>query len=99
MNLKALTTALIIGLMSVGTAHADYDDRIEAQVYQDPNFNAIMDKAIKKVQAKGYEVGEADVDTRFGKPVIKVEAYKGYAEYEIVLSYPALNVISERPDY
>lgn len=95
---QAIFLSLALTTTVVGVAHADYDDYVEAKVYQDPQFDSKVEQAIRIVKSKGYEVADVDVDTRFGKPVLEIEAYKGYVEYEIVLSYPDLKIISERPD-
>lgn len=97
----ALTTA---AASTVAMADYDYDDRIEAQVYQDKNFQANADKVVKILEKKGYTVKKVEADTYkktpFSKsqPVIKAEAYKGYVEYEIKFSYPDLNIVQERAD-
>ncbi|MDO4896085.1 MAG: PepSY domain-containing protein [Moraxella sp.] len=96
---KAIFLSLILATTAVGVAHADYDDYIEAKVYQDPQLDNKIEQAIRIVKNKGYEVADVDIDTRFGKPVLEIEAYKGRMEYEIILSYPDLKIISERPDY
>lgn len=95
----ALTTA-----STVAVAGYDYDDRIEAQVYQDKNFQANADKAVKILEQKGYTVKKIEADTykktRFSKPqpALKAEAYKGHVEYEIKFSYPDLNIVQEKVD-
>lgn len=96
--IKALTLALSVSVTGVSVAHADFDDYIEAKAYQDPKFDSIVAKAVQIVKNKGYEIGEVDVDTRFGKPVLQIDAYKNYGEFELVFSYPELNLISERRD-
>ena len=107
MKLRHLLTSTLVATLAIGSATLatiayadyDYDDRIEAKVYQDNNFDANVAKAVKILERKGYQVGEVDVDTRMGKPVLEIEAYKNHAEYDIVMSYPDLRIISERRDY
>lgn len=98
--IKILLATLAISTATVATvAHADFDDYLKAKVYQDSNFDATIQKAIKILEAKGYQVGEIDIDTHFGKTVLEIEAYKNYQEYDIIMSYPDLKIISERPDW
>ncbi|WP_066801147.1 PepSY domain-containing protein [Moraxella oblonga] len=98
--IKILTLSLALGTTTVSVAHADYDydDRIEAQIYQDVNFDANVAKAVKMLEQKGYTVVDVEVDTHFGKPVLDIEARKGYVEYDIRLSYPDLRILKERAD-
>lgn len=95
---KIFLTALAISTASIATvAHAD--DYIEYQTRQDVNFDKNVQKAITILQQRGYQVGEIDVDDRWGKPVIEIEAFKNNAEYDIVMSYPDLKIISETRDW
>lgn len=97
MKLKAFFLAVIVATTGVvSTAHAS--DWIENKVYQDPKFPSIAEQAEKILTQKGYTIKDIEADSRFGKPVLEIEAYKGYQEYDIVMSYPDLKIISERRD-
>lgn len=100
---KNLLTALIISAtaMTATVAHADYDhdDRIEAQVYQDMNFDKNVQKATKILTKKGYQVVDVDADDYRGKPILDIEAYKNNAKYDIKMSYPDLRIIQEVRDW
>ena len=96
---KILLTALAISTATITTMSANAGDYIEYQVRQDVNFDKNIEKAIVILAKKGYQVGEIDVDDRWGKPVLEIEAYKGYVNYDIVMSYPDLKIISERRDW
>lgn len=97
---KILLATVAIATATLGTtAHAyDFDDRVEAKMHQDVNFDATVAKAVKMLEAKGYTVQNVEADSEFGKPVLEVEAYKNYQEYDIKLSYPELKILKERRD-
>lgn len=87
-------------LPAVGTSIAAVaNNRIKAQAYGDSNFSQNRQKAIQMLAARGYQVGDIEVDDFLGKPVFEVEAYKNGAEYDIVLEYPSLKIIKEQRDY
>lgn len=96
---KALLTALAIATASVATVTAHADDYREFQLRQDADFGKTVQKAVDILTKKGYQVGEVDVDYKWGKPVLEIEAYKNHQEYDIVMSYPDLKILSERPDW
>ncbi|STZ77322.1 PepSY domain-containing protein [Bergeriella denitrificans] len=92
LSLAALTAATLPAVSAAG-------DYIERQVYESADFPAKRDQAVKMLEAKGYRISDIDVDDRWGKPVLEIEAYKNHQEYDIILSYPDLNIIEERADY
>lgn len=100
---KTLLTALIISTTAVTATVAqagyDHDDRIEAQVYQDMNFDKNVQKAIEILTKKGYQVGDIEADAYRGKPALDIEAYKNNAKYDIKMSYPDLNILKEVRDW
>ncbi len=100
MKLKAMLLTGVLALGAIGgTAAYAGDDWIEHKAYQDPNFDSTLQKAEQILTQKGYTIADMEVDGRFGKPVLEVEAYKNYQEYNIVMSYPDLKILSERRDY
>jgi uncharacterized membrane protein YkoI len=46
----------------------------------------------------GYRVKDIELDERNNRGVFEIEAKKGSQEYEILLSYPNLNVIKIEKD-
>lgn len=51
------------------------------------------------LERRGYQVHEIEADDRRGRSVLKAEAFKDGREYDIVFSWPDLQIISERIDY
>lgn len=101
MKLKAMLLAVsvaMVGAIGGGVAYAG-DDWVEHRAYQDPNFNNTLQKAEQILIQKGYTVADMEVDGWLGKSVLEIEAYKDYQEYDIVMSYPDLKILSERRDY
>lgn len=100
--MKKLKIAAIVALTAIApiatTTIAYADDLIERQAYQDPNFETNRQKAIAILSQKGYQVTDVDVDTRMGKAILEVEAYKNHQEYNIKMSYPSLQILSEAID-
>ncbi len=98
---KALLTALVISSTSLVAIHAHADDYLEFQTRQDVNFEKNVQKAIAILTKKGYQVdtNSIDVDERWGKPVLEIEAYKGAVKYDITMSYPDLNILKTKRDW
>ena len=76
----------------------DREDRIEAQIYDDPNFDANLDKAEKILERQGYQVHDIEPDIYRGKPALDIEATKDGRDYDIKMSYPALKILSKKID-
>lgn len=100
-----LTLPLAFGSMTavadddfIGYSHMDYDDRIEAQIVEDPNYPSVRQKAVNLLKKRGYRVMDIDPDEYMGKPSLDIEARKGRRDYDIVLSYPDLKILKERLD-
>ena len=74
-----------------------YDD-VEDRIKQESRYSAVRQRAIKKVSAMGYRVKDIELDERNNRGVFEIEAKKGSQEYEILLSYPNLNVIKIEKD-
>ena len=75
------------------------DDYIEYQIYSDPSFEQKRAQVMRILERRGYQVHEIEADDRHGRPVLKAEAFKDGREYDIVFSWPDLQIISERIDY
>ena len=75
------------------------DDYIEYQIYSDPSFEQKRAQVMRILERRGYQVHEIEADDRPGRPVLKAEAFKDGREYDIVFSWPDLQIISERIDY
>ena len=75
------------------------DDYIEYQIYSDPSFEQKRAQVMRILERRGYQVHEIEADDRRGRPVLKAEAFKDGREYDIVFSWPDLQIISERIDY
>lgn len=92
---KLLLTASLIGLSTAAFA----DDLIEHKMLQDPAFEQNRTRAVKMLEARGYQVIDIDADDHLGKPVFDVEAAKNNQEYDVRLSYPDLKILKEKRDY
>lgn len=99
LNLKktAIASLLAVPFLAVNLS-AVADDRIESQVYADPNYQSVVAKAKQTLEAKGYQVVEIEADDYRRKPALSVEAYKNGQEYDIKLSYPKLDILKEKVD-
>ena len=75
------------------------DDYIEYQIYSDPSFEQKRAQVMRVLERRGYQVHEIEADDRRGRPVLKAEAFKDGRKYDIVFSWPDLQIISERIDY
>ena len=75
------------------------DDYIEYQIYSDPSFEQKRAQVMRILERRGYQVHEIEADDRRGRPVLKAEAFKDGREYDIVFSWPDLQIVSERIDY
>ena len=75
------------------------DDYIEYQIYSDPSFEQKRAQVMRILERRGDQVHEIEADDRRGRPVLKAEAFKDGREYDIVFSWPDLQIISERIDY
>lgn len=95
---KILATVLALSLLTPAVAFADNDDHIEREIRTDVNYQANVKKATQLLQSKGYQVVGIDPDVHRGQKTLGVEAYKNGQEYDIRLSYPNLEILSERLD-
>ena len=103
--MKKLILAAAVTLMAATAAahdrhdyREDREDRIEAQIYDDPNFDANLDKAEKILERQGYQVHDIEPDVYRGKPALDIEATNDGRDYDIKMSYPALKILSKKID-
>jgi len=73
---------------------ADVEDTIK----RESRYLAIKRRAINKVRAMGYRVEDIDLGEKNKRGVFEIEAKRGSQKYEILLSYPNLDVIKVRKD-
>lgn len=72
----------------------DLEDRIKKEA----RYPAIKQRAINKVQGMGYRVKDIDLEEKNNRGVFEIEAKRGSQDYDIILSYPDLNVIKIEKD-
>ena len=90
---------LLTAIVALSAATAGASDYIEQKIYSNKSFEQNRAKAVKMLEQRGYQVHDVEADSRRGQPVLEVEAFKDGREYDIVLSYPDLQIIKERIDY
>ena len=90
---------LLTAIVALSAAVAGANDYIEHQIYSDPSFEQKRAQVMRILERRGYQVHEIEADDRRGRPVLKAEAFKNGREYDIVFSWPDLQIISERIDY
>ncbi len=76
----------------------DKNENIEDQIKNQKRYSAIRQQAIRKVTSMGYRVKDIELDEKSNRGVFEIEARKGSQDYEILLSYPNLNVLKIEKD-
>ena len=71
---------------------------IEDTIKRESRYPAIKRRAINKVRAMGYRVEDIDLEEKNKRGVFEIEAKRGSQKYEILLSYPNLDVIKVTKD-
>ncbi|MGE6474929.1 hypothetical protein [Psychrobacter sp. NPDC078631] len=71
---------------------------VEDIIKRESRYPAIKRRAINKVRAMGYRIEDIDLEEKNKRGVFEVEAKRGSQKYEILLSYPNLDVIKVRKD-
>ncbi|MFP3455788.1 hypothetical protein R0J89_05895 [Psychrobacter sp. SIMBA_152] len=71
---------------------------IEDSIKRESRYPAIKRRAINKVRSMGYRVEDIDLEEKNKRGVFDIEARRGSQEYEILLSYPNLDVINVKKD-
>ena len=71
---------------------------VEDTIKRESRYPAIKRRAINKVRAMGYRVEDIDLEEKNKRGVFEIEAKRGSQKYEILLSYPNLDVIKVRKD-
>jgi uncharacterized membrane protein YkoI len=71
---------------------------VEDTIKRESRYPAIKRRAINKVRAMGYRVEDIDLEEKNKRGVFEIEGKRGSQKYEILLSYPNLDVIKVRKD-
>ncbi|WP_201606904.1 hypothetical protein [Psychrobacter immobilis] len=71
---------------------------VEDTIKRESRYPAIKRRAINKVRAMGYRVEDIELEEKNKRGVFEIEAKRGSQKYEILLSYPNLDVIKVRKD-
>ena len=74
------------------------NDDIENRIKKESRYDTVRQRAIRKVTAMGYRVKDIELDEKNNRGVFEIEAKKGSQDYEILLSYPKLEVIKIEKD-
>ncbi|WP_413519196.1 PepSY domain-containing protein [Psychrobacter glacincola] len=74
------------------------NDDVEDRIKREARYPAIKQRAVTKVQGMGYRVKDIELEEKNNRGVFEIEAKRGSQEYEILLSYPDLNVIKIEKD-
>ena len=73
-------------------------DDVEDSIKRESRYPAIQRRAVSKVRSMGYRVDSIDLKEKNKRGVFEVEAKRGSQKYEILLSYPNLDVIRVKKD-
>ncbi|WP_261862545.1 hypothetical protein [Psychrobacter sp. JCM 18900] len=71
---------------------------VEDTIKREARYPTIKRRAVNKVRAMGYRVEDIDLEEKNKRGVFEIEAKRGSQKYEILLSYPNLDVIKVRKD-
>lgn len=75
-----------------------YKNNTEGSIKRESRYPAIKQGAVNKVRSMGYQVKDIELEEKNGRGVFEIEAKRGSQQYEILLSYPNLNVIKVEKD-
>ena len=73
-------------------------DDVEYSIKRESRYPAIQRRAVSKVRSMGYRVDSIDLEEKNKRGVFEIEAKRGSQKYEILLSYPNLDVIRVKKD-
>ncbi|MBI0425896.1 hypothetical protein [Psychrobacter sp. NG27] len=73
-------------------------DDVEDSIKRESRYPAIQRRAVSKVRSMGYRVDSIDLEEKNKRGVFEIEAKRGSQKYEILLSYPNLDVIRVQKD-
>lgn len=79
-----------------GNKHDNND--IEDNIKKEARYPSIKQRAINKVRNMGYTIKDIELKEKNNRGIFEIEAKRGNQEYDIVLSYPDLNVIKLEKD-
>lgn len=71
---------------------------LETKIKNETRYQATKQRAIRKITDMGYKVKDIDIDEQNNRGVFEIDAKRGGQDYEIILSYPDLNVIKIEKD-
>lgn len=71
---------------------------IEDNIKKEARYPSIKQRAINKVRNMGYTIKDIELKEKNNRGIFEIEAKRGNQEYDIVLSYPDLNVIKLEKD-
>ncbi|MGF6147086.1 Uncharacterised protein [Kingella potus] len=102
---KTILAAALAVMAATAAAHGhhrhadtDFEERIEEQIYDDPDFDSRLDKAEQLLEAKGYQVHNIEPDVYRGRAALEAEATKNGRDYDITLAYPSLKILRTKID-
>lgn len=75
-----------------------YQNNVEDNIKSEARYPAIRQRALRKLNGLGYKVTSIDLDEKNNRGVFEIEAKKGGQDYDIVLSYPSLDIIKIEKD-
>ena len=71
---------------------------IEDNIKKEARYPSIKQRAINKVRNMGYTIKDIELKEKNNRGIFEIEAKRGNQEYDIVLSYPDLNLIKLEKD-
>ena len=74
------------------------NNNIEDNIKREARYPAIKQRAVRKVEELGYRVKDIELKEKNNRGIFEIEAKRGSQDYEIILSYPDLNVIKLEKD-
>ena len=74
------------------------NNSIEDNIKREARYPAIKQRAVRKVEDMGYRVKDIELKEKNNRGIFEIEAKRGSQDYEIILSYPDLNVIKLEKD-
>lgn len=71
---------------------------IDNKTSNEARYSVIRQRAIRKVNAMGYQVTDIEFEEKKKRGIFEIEARRGSQDYEIELSYPSLDVLKIKKD-
>ena len=98
---KPLMVLAVTACLAIATGAgvvANADELLDIYAHHSLDFQTTAQKVINTLSAKGYQVGELELEHYFGQIVLEAETYKDNMQYKVVMNYPSLDILSELPD-